>query len=278
MFIAILAVVLDCVIWYRVVSGGPVKSAEFHVLDVGQGDSTLLIAPPGMTILTDAGPDQKVLTSLSYAMPWRRSLDIAVITHPQLDHFNGFYYILDHYRVGAIVINGRTEPGVPQWDALLKKVREKHIPLVTLAAGDRIRYGSTTIEILSPTSEWVQSGELNDTGIVEYVRTPDFTALLAADIGANVEGYLAKLYGLKADILKVGHHGSKYSSSDAFVRAVDPKVAGIGVGARNNYGHPSPEALARLASSTSAKIFRTDKHGTISIIGASGTLRVFTER
>jgi competence protein ComEC len=160
----------------------------------------------------------------------------------------------------------------------LEKIKAQNIPLVTLAAGDRVRYTENQIDFLSPDGNWIQSGELNDTGFVELVKAPAFRALLTADTGFNIEDYLVnKNIDIRADVLKVGHHGSKYSSGDAFLAAINPKVAVIEVGENNRYGHPTQETLARLAASV-AKVFRTDQNGNIEIFAENGKLKVFAEK
>jgi competence protein ComEC len=133
--------------------------------------------------------------------------------------------------------------------------------------------------MISPDSDFVQSGELNDTGLVELVKTPQLTSLFTADTGSNVEdSLLANHADLRADILKIPHHGSKYASNSDFLRAVDPKIAVIEVGAKNSFGQPSKEALAHIASSTKAKIFRTDEDGTITITTKDGEIEVLKEK
>ncbi len=205
-----------------------------------------------------------------------RYIDIAIVSHPQGDHFGGYDYMLDRYRIGAFIYNGRNDdPGVEAWPALRKKIAAKRIPLLTLGKGDKIIYGADEIDIVSPDTAFAEGGELNDTGIVELVRTPQFKALLAADIGYGAENALvAQGAELKADILKIAHHGSKYSSGDAFLRAIDPHIVAIEVGAKNTYGHPSQETLARIASSTHAAVFRTDTNGTITIWREGNALTV----
>ena len=157
-------------------------------------------------------------------------------------------------------ITAADDPGVAEWAALKKKIAAKHIPLITLGAGDSVHYEENEVDILSPNAEFGESAELNDTGLVEMVKTADFRALFTADIGFNIEDWLiANVKDLHADILKVPHHGSKYASGDAFLRAVDPSVAVIEVGAKNTYGQPGAATLARLASSTRAEFFAPTK-------------------
>ncbi len=258
-------------------------TAHADFLDVGQGDGEMMVFDNGVKVMTDAGPDAKVLESLKKIMPaGDHYIDIAIISHPQLDHFNGYNFILDEYDIGAFIYNGRDDsPGVKAWPALLTKIKEKHIPLITLGAGDIIRSGSNRISMLSPDIEFDQSAELNDTGFVEEVEMPHMSVLLTADTGMNVEDVLLQRgIHLKNDILKVGHHGSKYASGDTFLRAVDPKVAVIEVGKGNTYGHPAKATLARLASSTHAIVLRTDGNGTIEISpsSAAGQFSIKKER
>ncbi len=268
----------DIFVWHRILQGKDTSRPEIHFLNVGQGDSELAIFPGNIKILTDAGPDSKVIGELEkIAQLSDKYIDVAVISHPQTDHFGGFNYLADRYRIGAFVYNGRADsPGVAEWTDLIAKINKENIPLVRLGAGDRIKYSENEIEFLSPSFELTQSAELNDTGLVEMVKSGGLRALLAADIGAPTEKYLLKHYNIAADILKIAHHGSKYSSSQAFIDAVNPKVAIIEVGARNSYGHPADATLKRLADSVS--VFRTDKNGQITISASDSKLKIFTAK
>ena len=270
-------IVFDVLIWRQIFFAGPPKETELVFLDVGQGDSILLTFPGGVQILTDAGPSRQVLGSLEKALGRDdRYIDLAVITHPQLDHYNGFNYLLKNYRFGAFLWNGR-ESENEEWKVFISEIAEAKIPMVVVGEGDTVRYGENVIEIISPNNLFVQSAEPNDTAIVEYLKTPQFKALLTGDIGFSAENYLAGKFGLQADVLKTAHHGSKTSSGDVFLRAVNPKVAVIQSGAGNRYGHPTKEALFRLEAA-GAKIFRNDQNGTIRIISHDQKLKVFTER
>jgi competence protein ComEC len=271
---------LDIFCWFSVVSVRSNSDARAYFLDVGQGDSELMVFPDGITMMTDAGPTDAVLGSLEKALSGKRYIDLALITHPQADHFGGYNYILDHYTVGAFLYNGRDDdPGVAAWADLKNKIAAKHIPFITLAAGDSVRYVDNEVDILSPNPEFRTSAELNDTGLVEMIKTAHFRAFFTADIGFNVENWLVlNIKNLHADILKVPHHGSKYSSGDALLRAVDPSVAVIEVGAKNVYGHPGAATLARLASSTHAAVFRTDQNGNVEVYYDNGKLMIAREK
>jgi competence protein ComEC len=275
--IFIILCVADGAVWQRVLVHPP-TAPVYQALDIGQGDSTVITLPGGAVIMTDAGPDDTVLSSFAKALPGAPRIDLAIISHPQLDHFNGYNFLIDHYSIGAFIINGRNDtPGVRPWLQLLDKIRARHIPLITLGAGDSIHYDVNTITILSPGQEFRQSAELNDTGLVEYVKTKDWTALLTGDTGTNIEDYLFGKKPLPVDILKVGHHGSKYSTGTHFLTMIQPKVATVSVGANNHYGHPTPETLQRLALAK-ISVFRTDQKGTVTIWKEAGKLRIETEK
>lgn len=270
---------VNAYIWYLVFFENAAHETREYFLDVGQGDSELIVFPQNVKILTDAGPTSAVVDALQKVLAaGDRYIDLAVVTHPEMDHFGGYLDILDRYDVGAFIYNGRTGDA-KEWPVLLAKIAAKHIPLITLGAGDRIHYAENEVDLLSPDGDFARSAEFNDTGLVELVKSGGFRTLLTADTGANVEDYLmAHGVDLRADVLKVPHHGSKYASDSAFLRAVDPKAAVIEVGAKNVYGHPSKEALERLASSTQALIFRTDEDGTIAIWAEEGKLKLEKEK
>jgi beta-lactamase superfamily II metal-dependent hydrolase len=271
---------LDGFVWFEVAAGAPRTGSSLHFLNVGQGDAQLLLLQDNVAILTDAGPDKSASREIGRVFPSRHYIDIGIITHPQLDHYGGFRELLSHYRMGLLITNGReADTAKGEWRALMEKARAESIPVLALRAGDRIRYRENLITFLAPSPLYFKSNELNDTGLVAHVATPEFTALLTADIGTNVEKALIKEHAaFAADILKVGHHGSKYSSGETFLARVQPLIAAIGVGARNPYRHPTEETLARLASSTAQAVLRTDLHGTISVIPEGGKLKVYTER
>ena len=280
LFVIVAVLALGIFVWYQVLFTGPATRPEIYFLDVGQGDAEIVVLPGNIKIMTDAGPDQKVVSSIEKALSkGDKYIDIGIISHPQLDHFNGYNYLLDNYTFGAFIWNGRQgEKTVPQWAALLEKIKSKNVPLVTLAAGDRIRYQNNQIDFLSPDGNFIQSSELNDTGFVELVKTSEFRTLLVADIGFSVENYLVRRGAdIKADILKAAHHGSKHSSGADFLRAVGAKVAVIGVGDKNRYGHPTKEALNRLEAA-GAKIFRTDQNGTVKIFAEGRKLKIIVKK
>ncbi|HTY40023.1 MAG TPA: MBL fold metallo-hydrolase [Candidatus Paceibacterota bacterium] len=264
-------------VWTQIL--GVPLAPGFYFLDVGQGDSELVVLETGARVLIDAGPDNKVVKNLETVLPTtERYIDLGLISHPQLDHFGGYLDLLDRYDFGAIIINGRNESDRTDdpenaWQRLLKKIDARHIPLITLKAGDSVKNGGARLVFLGPDELTRQSGDLNDTVLVTRVESQGLRALFTGDIGASIETYLAKHADLRADILKVAHHGSKFSSSAGFLAAVQPKAAVIEVGRGNRFGHPTPEALARL-SALGIQVFRTDEQGLIAMTLNGQDLRV----
>ncbi|MEK7608496.1 MAG: MBL fold metallo-hydrolase [Patescibacteria group bacterium] len=274
--------VFDVFLWNRIFTETGSSKNEVYFFDVGQGDSSLVQFDSGARIMTDGGPDSSILRAIRSELPEGSYIDIAIISHPQLDHFGGFSHLLARYKFGTFIINGRTPEGEARirWNALLGEIKKRNIPIIVLGAGDSIKQGESVIRILSPDPMIIESGELNDTSLVEKVETKDWTMLLVGDAGSNLERYLiSKEEKLSANILKVGHHGSKFSSSNDFLQAVGPEVALIGVGAENRYGHPSAGILTVLSRLGSA-VFRTDVNGTIHVKPSpiTKTLNIASER
>lgn len=237
------------------------------LLDVGQGDALYIESPTGVQVLVDAGPDEEVLRGLGEAMPlFDRSLDAVIATHPDADHIGGFSSVLARYDVDAYIAPGITKDTATA-TRLESLVDERDMPRVIARRGMTLDLGAgATLEVLYPDYDVsVLPGErANEGGIVMRLRYGESEALLMADVGKGVEARVMALEGsaLDSDLLKVGHHGSKHSSGEAFVAAVSPDVALISVGTDNSYGHPTQEALASLRAS-GAGILRTDEEGTI---------------
>ncbi len=276
--------VLDFLVYARVFALLHVsRDLKIYFLDVGQGDSELIILPGlpaqagGVKVLIDGGPPNgQLLEDLGKILPpTDRYIDLVMASHPQLDHFGGFIEVLKRYRVGAFLWNGR-EGTASAWPELKKVVAENSIRTIILAASDKILYGKNRFEILSPPPEFLSSKELNDTTLVTELLSNNSKSLFTGDIGFKVEDYLVKNSIGEMDILKVPHHGSKTSSGAGFLAALKPKIAAIEVG-KNTYGHPTKETLGRLEN-IGAKIFRTDQNGTIKILIDGKKISIFSDK
>jgi len=273
--------VADGALWLSLLPGAAPQTA-LYFLDIGQGDSQLVVLPAGngsagtVKVLIDGGPTAAVLDNLSKILsPLDRRIDVLMMTHPQLDHFGGLIDVLKTYEVGVFVSSGR-KADVEAYRELHDALVKNNVPYVQLTEGDALRVGDSRFEILSPSSQESVSGELNDSSVVALLATPNFKALYTGDIGENIETRLVRDYDINVDVLKVGHHGSRFSSSDAFLKEVSPSVSVIEVG-KNTYGHPTKAALDRLLKYGS-HIFRTDQQGLIRVVFENGELRVFGEK
>ncbi|MDP3975009.1 MAG: MBL fold metallo-hydrolase [Candidatus Jorgensenbacteria bacterium] len=253
------------------------SGAIVHFLDVGQGDAAFVELPGGVQILIDGGPPNgRLLQKLSEVMPPSdRTIDLVVMTHPELDHYGGFIELLERYRVGAFLETGVTKD-VDAYAALQATLAEQKVRRVALRAGDRVRYRGHVFTVLSPDEWTVLSKEPNDTSMVLAFETEGVRFLFTGDISAKVERLLAGVITEPFDVLKVAHHGSKFSSAAEFLTAVRPTLAAIGVG-KNSYGHPTKEALGRLAS-VGARVYRTDRDGTVTVRVEDNSVRVFSAK
>ncbi|HZX01208.1 MAG TPA: MBL fold metallo-hydrolase [Candidatus Paceibacterota bacterium] len=245
-------------------------------MDIGQGDSALAILPGGVKILFDGGPDKSLLNDLGKILPATdRRIDLVILSHPQADHFTGFISLLDRYEVSYFIWNGR-QGETESWKSLASALKEKHVNTLRLMEGDGIKYRESEIKFLSPDETELGDTELNNTVLAAELFSGGVKTLFIGDIGFDVERRLAGKYDMNIDILKVAHHGSKYSSGDEFLAEATPAVSVIQVG-KNTYGHPTKDALDRLAAIGSA-IYRNDLAGTVHIEADEGRLNIFKER
>lgn len=217
-------------------------------LNIGQGDAILVETPDGVQLLIDGGPDAKVLGELAATLPWfDRTLDMVLGTHPDKDHIGGLVDVLTHYSVRTIITTENT--GETMTAANFRKaLTQEGAEIVMARAGQVYQLGaSTTLTIFSPASD-PSMLESNTASIVAQLRYGDIEFMLTGDAPSSIERYLVATYGdqLRSEILKLGHHGSKNSSSDEFLAAVNPRYAVVSAGKNNTYGHPSPEAVARV--------------------------------
>ncbi len=229
----------------------PEKSSVATVafLDIGQGDAIYIESPSGVQMLIDGGPDPSVLSELSKVMPWLdRSLDIVMATHPDSDHIGGLISVLRTYRVGRVITSGSTAE-TDIFQALYEAVSLEESTVDLVRRGTRIDMGEgMVVEVLFP-EQVFEVGDRNVNSLVVRVVYGESSWLLTGDIGIEQEEYLVGVYGeeLQSDVLKLGHHGSKTSSSQLFLDAAAPSLAIISAGKDNRYGHPAEEVVARVA-------------------------------
>lgn len=234
-----------------------------HFIDVGQGDS-MLVKAGDRCMLIDGGPTAAGQTVTSYLKSQGiQKIDVLVSTHPHEDHIGGLLTILNEFPVKQVIDSGQVHT-TQTYENYLTLIDQKDIPYKVGERGQIINLSSNVkIEILSPPASMFGS-DLNQNSIVLQVTYGNVKFLFMGDAGFIAEDNLMSSgYDLKSDVLKVAHHGSKYSTSTAFLSRVKPAVSVIEVG-QNTYGHPAPETLARLQDA-GTKIYRTDINGNITV-------------
>lgn len=248
----------------------PPNYLRVEVIDVGQGDAILLTAPGGKRMLVDGGPGESYQSSLRPFLRRRmiNRLDMVVLTHAHEDHVGGLTKLLEQRQVA---IGEVFDPGIPHtsrvYERFLAQLLRRKIPYHKAHRGMCFKLGQQVdAEIIWPPARRTDTDDLNPYSIVMRIQYGDTRLLLMGDADQAAEQRLCALEGerLRAHILKVGHHGSAYSSSRRFLQLVRPNIAAISVGKGNGFGHPSREALKRLRQ-TKAVIYRTDRGGTVII-------------
>jgi competence protein ComEC len=256
-------------------AGAPTGLLRVSVLDVGQGDSILVDLPDGSVMLVDGGgfvgspvdPGKRVILPLLRARR-RTRVDIAVLSHPHPDHFTGLASALPELEVGELWDSGQGEDqgAGSTYAGMLKGLRARGIPIKrpsTLCGSPRT-FGGAVVEVLAPCPGYLPDAGANDNSLVLKITYGQRSVLLVGDAERDEEqGLLRRGEGvLRADFLKVGHHGSKTSTSPEFLAAVHPATAAISSGVRNRFGHPHPTALATLKAAN-VEVLRTDRGGEI---------------
>ncbi len=256
------------------------RMLEVTAIDVSQGDSVLLVFPDGETMLVDAGgfpgmsrmarkPNLDVGEDVVSPYLWSRRirhLDYAVLTHGHSDHMAGLPAILDNFHPRALWVGA--EPQTDEWKVVEQHAKADHVPIVSLTRNSPpVTIGGAQIKVLAPSPDYVPGkSATNDDSLVFQVNYGRRSVLMTGDAERPIEDDLVQTGLLHpVTLLKVGHHGSKTSSSEEFLREINPQFAFISDGYKNQFHHPSPGVLERFAQHHTA-VFRTDQHGLLTFL------------
>lgn len=245
------------------------KELKINFIDVGQGDSCLITTPQNKKVIVDSGGSESYDVGKNVLLPYLldkriTKIDYIMISHFDTDHCKGFEYVLENIKVKNVIISKQSETS-ESFKQIMKIIRKKRINLIIVQKGTKIKIDNfTTVDILSPQSENI-ADNMNDNSIVAKFEAYNFSILFTGDASEKIEKELIKeKINLKSDILKVSHHGSKTGTSEEFLKSVKPKIALIGVGENNKFGHPTKDVIKRLTENK-IKIYRTDTDGEIRI-------------
>jgi competence protein ComEC len=265
------ALMVAVVVWQRPIERRA-GALEITAIDVGQGDSLLVVTPDGKTLLIDAGGSpfgappgmanfdigEEVVSAYLWSRGIRR-LDVVALTHAHADHIGGLAAVLANFRPRQVWIGNN--PHSEAYEAFLAEAHEIGAVVAQHAAGEHFQFGATQVGVLAPDAGYVPglTARNNDSLVlrIEYAHT---SALLEGDAEAPSEARMIAAGPLHSDLLKIGHHGSRTSTTPPFLKAVSPSWAVISVGSRNLYGHPRREVLEELQSAH-IHSYRTDTLG-----------------
>lgn len=275
--------------WWKKSEAPPPPSGDelrVHVLNVGQGDAILIIAPGGKVVLVDAGvPGSGKVVTAAMQRYGVKQIDLMVATHAHADHIGGADEVLKAVKV-TTVLDSRVPNTTKNYEDFLEAIQQTGAKYVGAEPGQTFDLGGRAqLTVLAPIQPFFKQSEIRSGGnepnansVVTRLDYGDFSMLLTGDAEAETEErIMSSGANVTAKILKVGHHGSKYASSEKFLRQGKFEAAIISDGADNRYGHPSQDALDRLRK-LGVKLHRTDLEGEITIISRGQGYEIKTER
>lgn len=254
--------------WWQILKLPP--RLRIVLCDIGQGDAILIQAPGQYDLLVDGGPNRQVVSCLGkYLGFWNRRLELMMMSHPDADHATGLVFAAQRYAVSELLWAPIQAPA-PAYQALRQTVNDNGLTTTSTTAGQIWSVGPAQMEILWPLTDLTgqKVSSTNNASVVARLEFNQVSLLLTGDAEVPVERELLGHYPapkLQSDILKVGHHGSKSSTTAEFLTAVDPDIALVSVGANNRYGHPTAEVIDRLRASD-VTIWRTDQSGDVVLV------------
>ncbi|HEU4415487.1 MAG TPA: ComEC/Rec2 family competence protein [Candidatus Angelobacter sp.] len=271
--IGILFVTAGTVAFYSAAPRTEPAKLEVTAIDVGQGDSLLIVSPEGRTMLIDAGGSNFPTHSefdfgedVVAPYLWSRGiyhLDLVVLTHAHGDHIGGLARIVQDFQPKELWVG--VNPATPALKALYETAAANHVRIQQHTTGEVLQWGGTTVRVLSPPADWQPKlAPSNDDSLALLITFKNSSALLAGDLERKMERFIAA-ESPRADLLKVAHHGSATSTTPELLAAVKPRFAVISVGDHNRYGHPRPIILQRLQLDH-VQTYRTDMFGAVTFL------------
>jgi len=244
------------------IAGAKEQPLRIVFFDVGQGDSAAIYFPNGEALLVDAGTGKTDIVKKLRQTGAPQSISI-LMTHPHSDHIGGMLPVVKEFDIVHAYDTGY--PYSQIYERILNQLLADDVPYSVARSGQKFSFGEAQITILHP-DEGFKPYDVNDSSVVFMLSYRDFTALFTGDVEKGSEARMVKKWGklLKADVLKVGHHGSRYSSSKEFLNVVKPQFAVISLSLNNRYGYPHKQAITSLEDS-GIKIYRTDVQGDITV-------------
>ncbi len=248
-----------------------VDSAEFHFIDVGQGDAVLIRTPSG-DVLIDAGKNSSEEALDAYLKAQGvKAIEYAIFTHPHEDHIGGADMVINNYDIKNVIL-----PNCPSttktYTNMLSAISKKNVTTKEAHSGDKYRVGELVLNILGPVRNDYE--EVNDHSIVILAEWGGTRVMLAGDAELEAENDILEKFGnsnINCNILKLGHHGSSSSSGEKWLKALDPDIGIICCGKDNEYGHPHSEIVERL-SKHGIKSYRTDELGSLVFVSDGSTV------
>ena len=258
---------------------GPTLTVAF--LDIGQGDAILIRSPNGKIMLIDGGNSQR--DGQEVIIPKLREwgaaqIDVMVATHPDADHIGGLPTVLENFPVASVALTGQLH-STRVYERFLEDIRNLNVKAIRVRTGTQIPFDpAVNLEVLGPDAQFVaEEGETNNASIVIRMLYGQVSFMFTGDAELEEEAaILASGADVRSTVLKVGHHGSRGSTGEAFLAAVAPQIGAITAGQGNQYGHPHSETLDRLKRA-GLQIFRTDQSGTITVETDGASIHVKTD-
>jgi len=256
----------------------PGSRMNLFFFDVGQGDSTLVMFPNGQTMLVDAGkelPDMgKLVVEPQLKALGIKKIDYLIATHPDEDHIGGIPTIMENFAIGALIEPDNLGDDNPIMARMHSIAARNNVPVIRTLENSELKGLPVQVKILNPPAGSALNMPDNDKSVVVSLQFGSFSCLLMADAEIPVEEHLLHLNEVHpVTVLKVGHHGSKTSSGEAFLTKAQPKVAVVSCGKHNRFGHPNPQVMARLHNHC-GEILRTDVTGAVQIVTNGATVKI----